>query len=531
MDDKRAAFNEQMNEWVSRQGLWFQLKHAADGQSIVSRLARIGLRLGIALLVISVVFWIYLVKRVEKPAFREGVRESVELALKGQECKVGSIRKNRDTATMSYLDIKGTEDSFYHSLKARLIRLNMKLTDGLFGVWHGGGVSMDRLDVDLKAGASDDALAANIYNSLFVEHGKFDFEWLDVQKASVSWGYSSKNRGAIRDSHMTATYDKNRWRMEFKGGTFSQNWLKDLELERMVVICDEHGVQIKEASLRSGAGKLTFKLALGEGGQPAVSGTVVVDSMPMRALLPYRYSEWIQGEISGEGFVSGSTNSQEGIVLDLNMSLDDGDVLVLRDSLPLLSALSVVDVYNSYRKISFTEGGFNIRTGDGKLHLDKVALKAGDLLHLAGNVEVRSPSYEEIAKALQVEDVLVVKDIIEKNWRSEDEVLDSGDTSTSLLEAAQGVGEVVIGSGDEDDVGEDVFIESVLAEKNVRRFGGVVRVGLNGDAFDRSPDLKVEYPFDDATGRIWLDVPLSGRIQTLTLDVAKKLYVLGRNRP
>lgn len=532
MDDKRAAFNEQMNEWVSRQGLWFQLRHAADGQSLVSKLARIGLRLVMLLLVCSVVFWVYLIKRVEKPAFRENIRERVEKTLKGTECKVGGIKKDRDIATVSYVEIKGTDESFFHSLKARLIRLNMKLTDGLYGVWHGGGVSADRLDIDLKAGASDDTAAAQAYQALFAEHKTFDFEWLDVQKTSLSWGYSANNRGFIRDSQMTAARDGDAWRLEFKGGTLSQNWLRNLEIKKLVVICNEQGVRVKEAQLLSGTGSLSFKLSMGEGGQPEALGSVVIDSMPMQALLPYSYSEWIEGEVSGKGSISGSTNSQEGIVLDLDLTLEDGDVLVLRDSLPLLSALSVVDVYNSYRKISFTEGGFNIRTGGNRLLIKDIDLKAGDLFHLAGNVDVRPPTHEEIAKALDIEDVLVVKDTIEKNWKVEDAILDSADSASSLLAAAKGVGDVVSANGatEKGVSGLDVLSSSILTEKNVRRFGGSIKVGLKGDAFDKAAGLKEAYPLDDATGRIWLDVPLSGRLQTLTLEQAKELYVLGRNR-
>lgn len=530
MDDKRAAFNEQMNDWVSRQGLWFQLRHAADGQSLLSRLARVGLRLLLLLMVGAFVFWIYLVKRVEKGDFRQNIQDRVEASLKGAECKVGSIRKDREVLSLSYLNVEGTDESFFHAMRARLIRMNMKLTDGLFGVWHGGGVTVDHLELDLKAGARDDLVAANAYQSLFTKHKKFDFEWLDVHNTTLRWGYSNHNRGAIRDSRMTASREGDAWRMEFRGGTLSQNWLRNLEIERLVVICDSQGVRIQEARLHSGRGSLSFKVKMGEGGQPEASGTMVLDSMPMTALLPARYSEWIEGEISGKGTVSGSTNSQEGIVLNLDLSLQDGDAMILRDSLPLLSALSVVDVYNSYRKITFTEGGFQIRTGGNQLQVNEINLKAGDLFHLAGGLHVRPPSHEEVAEALQLEDVSVVTDVIEKNWKVEDDVLEADESGTSLLAAARGVGEVVSGNGAEESGGRDVISTAILSENNVRRFGGMVKVGLRQDAFDKAPGLKEVYPLDEKTGRIWLDVPLSGRLQTLTLEQAKQLYVLGRNR-
>ncbi|NWK56094.1 hypothetical protein HW115_10775 [Verrucomicrobiaceae bacterium N1E253] len=532
IDDKRAAFNEQMNEWVSRQGLWFQLRHAADGQTAMSRLARLGLRLIIVLLVASLVFWIYLIRRIGNADFQEGVRAGIETRLHGKDCKIGSIRKDRDIASISMVSIEGTDDSFYHSLRARLVRMNMKLTDGLIGKWNGGGLFVERLDIDLKGGGANDEEAAKAYAALFDGYGQFQFDWLEVNKTNLSWGYSANNKGHIRESRMTAARDEDSWTLEFRGGTFSQNWLSQLTIEKLVVRCDASGVHLKEGVLTSGKGKLRFKLDMGEGGQPEAEGSLVLESMPVKSLLPASYAEWMEGNVSGKGTIGGSTNSQEGIVLNLALSLDDGDVLVLRDnSLPILSALSVVDVYNSYRKISFTEGGCRIRTGGNQLKVSELDFQAGELLHLAGGFLLRMPSYEEVAKVLSIEDVAVVQDVIEKNWRAEDEVLESRDSGVSLNEAAKGVGDVKSTSKN-GEKSETLSVQdtAILAENRVRRFDGLVKLGLNEDAFDKSPGLKAAYPFDQESQRIWIDVPLTGRLQTLTLDQAQQMYVLGRNR-
>ena len=104
-------------------------------------------------------------------------------------------------------------------------------------------------------------------------------------------------------------------------------------------------------------------------------------------------------------------------------------------------------------------------------------------------------------------------------------------TIHTLADAAKGVSDVVTGtSGAKKGSAGDVRKTSILMEKTVRRFGGVVKVGLKKDAFDKAPRLKKEYPMDEATGKIWLDVPLKGRLQSVTLALAERLYVLGRNR-
>ncbi len=530
-DEKRSAFNEQMNEWVSRQGLWFQLRHAADGQTFIARMARVAIRLVFLLLLLLLLFWFYLVRHVESEGFREGIQSAVELHLKGRDCTVGGLRKERDVVTIASIEMKGTDDSFFHSMQARLVRLNMKLTDVLVGDWDGGGVNIRHLNLFVKAGASDDAGAAKSYMSLFDQHDHFSFEWIEAESANIRWGYSENNRGSIVGSHMSAAREGDGWRLEFEGGTFNQNWLRNLSIGKLVVVCNKDGVQIKEGDLHRDGGIVTFKLNMGSGGQPQAAGIVSFKSMPMKSLLPPRYHDWIEGTISGKGTIGGSTNSQEGIVMDMDLSLDDGDVMVLRDTLPLFSALSVVDLYNSYRKVSFTEGGVHIRTGGNTLQVDKIDLRAGGLLSLAGEVNVRPPSYAEIAKALEIKDVKVVSDVIEENWKMDDELLESSDVNTSLADAAKGVGDVVVGtSGARTGSADDVMKTSILAEKNVRRFGGLMKVGLKRDAFDKAPQLKEAYPMDAATGKIWLDAPLGGRLQTLTLTLAERLYILGRNR-
>jgi len=488
MDEKRAAFNEQMNAWVSRQGLWFQIRHAADGQTVRARMARVGFRLFIVLLLVLLVLWVYLERRVESDGFRDAIQASVEKSLKGADCELGKIQKKQDFVTISSLEIKGTDDSFFHSLNARLMRFNMGLSDGLIGKWEAGVLSLDELDVMVKAGDNDDAGAATSYSALFDQHGDFSYDWIDVDRTDVRWGYSATNRGSISGSHLRASREGDSWRLEFKGGKFSQNWLQNIDIGKLVVICDNEGVHIKEGKLHSGAGEIVFSLNMGSGSEPQAAGIVTMESMPIKTLLPPRYHDWIEGTVSGKGTIAGSTNSQEGIVMDLNLTLEDGDSMVLKGALPLLSALSVVDLYNSYRKIFFTEGGCHIRTGGDLLKVDQINLLAGDLLHLKGGVNVRPPSYEELAKALNIEDVKVV------------------DPMRNRLKL------------------------SILAEKNVRRFEGLVKVGLKRDAFDKAPKLKAEYPFDEASGRIWVEAILAGRKQTLTLELAEKLYVLGRNR-
>ena len=536
-EEKRAAFNEQMGAWVSRQGIWFQLRHAVEGQSLWIRLVRVFIRFFVLFVILAFLVWLYLVKRIETEGFRLSVQNALQEKLAGDACEVGAIQKSRKTITIDSIESGGTEGSFFHQLSARKIRLNMGITDGLLGEWDMGIVGIDYLDMELKAGERDDVRAAESYGALFVEGESFNFERIAIDQINVGWGYSAANRGSISGSSMTLAKQGDSLRMEFRGGTFSQNWVKNMEIERLLVLCDREGVSIEEAVLRSGEGLLTFSLRIGLGAQPEISGTVQIDSMPLKAILPPRYEEWLHGSISGRGEIGGSTNSQDGVVLDVGFFMGERDVMVLRDRLPLLSALSVVDLYNSYRKVSFNEGGFRVKTSGGKVSISDLNIRAGNLLYLkGGSFVLRPPTKAEVAEALGIDEVEIVARILENRWKFDEyhNFVEAVDLKKGLV-SGKSEGENSERSDDKRansqfQTVDDVFTLSILNESKIQRFDGELRMGLKGDAFDKAEKLKTKYPVDELSGRIWMHVPLRGRLQSLTLDQAREFYVLGKNR-
>ena len=531
-EEKRAAFNEQMNQWVSRQGLWFQLRHAADGQTVAARLVRVFIRLFILLAICCLLLWAYLVNRVESNVFNDEIRVAIEHSLKADNCEVEQITKLRDNITIASVAADGGDESFFHKAEARLIRLNMHIINGLIGKWNAGSINISQLDLEVKAGERDDAAAAKSFSALFQKYEDFEFERILVEKANIEWGYSTTNRGAISNSLMSVVRDGEAWNIELEGGTFSQNWLRNLEIKKMTVICDKQGVHIKNATLALGSGIIEFSLGMGSGGQPDVNGELTMTSMPLNGMLPEQYADWLNGSISGKGTISGSTNSQEGVVFEIDLSIGDGDKVVLRDRLPLLSALSVVDLYNSYRKVSFVEGGLRIRTGGNCLEVANLDVRAGDLLHLKdGNFVVRTPNHQEIASTLNIKDVKDVTDVIEKNWKfKDDKITNPYDDDFDMSDVAGEVGGMTKQPNDDISGAERVFVNSILNEMFVRRFEGLIKIGLKSDAFDKAEKLKAFYPVDENSRRIWMPIPLSGRLQTLTREQAEQLYVLGKNR-
>ena len=519
-EDKHAAFNEQMNAWLSKQGFWFQLRHASGDQTIVPRLIGIALRLLVLLIVCVFGLWIYLVKRVENKSFRENMRSSIELSLKGKDCQIGGFRKKGDIATLSSVTMTGTEESFFHQLSADRIRTSMTLTDGFLKSWNGRSLSIEEIDLKVKAGGSTNESAAASFQSLFVPEDGFQFSRIECEDTNITWGYSELNEGSISGSTMIAVRDGDGWILEFIGGSFSQSWLKDLRIKKMVVLCYSKGISIQETELtgKNGEGSLILNAEIGSGAKPKIKGDIKLRHIPIKALIAPAYNEWVEGNISGEGEVGGSTNSQEGVTFDIDFDLQDGDMISVRDGLPLLSALTVIDVHNSYDKVSFTQGGCEMFTGGGLFKLESLDFEAEDFLTLKGDINARPPSHIEIAQALDIKDLSKIEDVLENNFKIAIEELDTGDAD-----------QIKKPESSKDTIAE-FFKKDVLAEVGIKRFFGKLELGLQPNVFAKINELSEEYPLDTETGKVWFDVPLDGTFETLTLKQAKMLYTKGRYR-
>ena len=230
------------------------------------------------------------------------------------------------------------------------------------------------------------------------------------------------------------------------------------------------------------------------------------------------------------------------MTLDCQVLLGSSDQVVLLDRLPLLQALTVVDLYNSYRKVPLSVGSFGIKTGGGEFSITELQLEASDLLVLSGGLKVRPPTDEEVARALaegpRGSDSSFLKglsDGIDEGGETTDEEEDEND-EFSLRRAAEALKaeEQEAGSGPTLPFGSlsimPMSIQEQARNRHARmlRFEGGLLMEIPGDAFERAQKLREAYPTDPASGRIPLEVPLSGTLFELTIDQAEEIYLKGK---
>jgi len=536
--DQTQSFNQKLSQWIASQGFWFQLRHSMSGGGgwaiTVSHLLRLGFKVLIALLVAAGGFGVYLVQRVKSETFEESLDAGLKKGLGATDAKIVDFSRIQGDAQIRRLGVEGGDTCFFRSLDAGNIRFKMDLLDGIVGEWNAGTFVAKWLEVDLRAGADSPEAASQIGQSIFKQWPNFRFSSVEVDDATLTWGYHSPlpqnridTRGKIEQSRMAATRSPEGWRFVFTGGHFSQNWLKNLEIERLVIDCVPGSLTVKEGAFKCGGGTAVFRdMKVAGGDKPAFSGKIELSKVELSQFLPESLNGFVEGVISGDFTLSGSTNATGGIQLEGDVTLGGENVVSLRERFHLFKSLSVVDVYNSYRKVDFNRGSFHLKTSGGVLELSRIDLKADELMTLQGRVKVRPPDEKEVAGAVGEN----VGHSFAPVFRPEVEADPSkGKNEVTLEKAASGPGtvagkEMAIFSRRAQEKSEEQFKKDAFArETQMLRYEGGFRITIPGDAFERAEVLRNAFPVDPGNGRIPIDVPIQGTIYEITRRQAEEL--------
>ena len=550
---KLDEFQARMSHWVASQGLVFQLMHGGSVQgarsTIFGWLARMCLRVMILLLVGGLIFLFYLIRRPSSELFNARVSEALEDATgathksldvhnKWIETPLGLISRKAGYLELTSLDMKGGEDSFFDWVRLRNAKTRMGFLAGMVTDWDGEEVVIGSLNLSVKSG-SEDADGAAIYQTLFNKGEKFIFDRVEVQDASLSWGYSEVTAGKIENSRLSAQRKGEGWSVIFKGGTFSQNWLKDLEIEKLECELTREGFEITDGRLRGreGVGVLTLNAKVtGPVTGPQVSGSGTMQGIPFDSYLDDEVRPFVGGRLSGNFNLGGSPYISSGVTMAAQIVLGADDEIVIRDKIKLLDAISLVDRYRSYKKVRFRAGRFNFETGKKVAAFTEISLEATDHMKLEGEFISRPPATQEVTDAIYFDEHGTARPPSADN-KEADELLEEVDAADfNLKDAAKAARE----ESDSDQKIKTIFQSEVFGLEVMRReeeararyrripfLQGVLRMGLHAKAFEpsRSRELAEIYPIDDKSGFRWLEIDLDQGLPSAGIEAAEKILL------
>jgi len=530
-------FHERLNQWVSSQGFWFQLRYSFSGGgakgALLYQLLRMASRVLVLVVVLAIGTGIFLLQETGSESYREKLEASFKDKLRADEVEMQAFSRENGEFEIGRMALSGSENTFFTAMEIRNMKCRMGMLERFRKVWEPGLIEISRLDLGLRAGADSQAAAKSMGEVLFQETPSVKVDAIQVADMSMHWGYSERTNGSILGSRMYAQRLPDSWRLKFRGGTFTQNWLRRLEIVEMDVVFGREGIVFEKAVFKKGEGFVTFEgLKIKSGQRPEVSGKMTLRKLELASLVPAAARNFVEGTLSGEFRISGSTNSTDGLVFEGDVEIGGEDVISLRDRVHLLKALSVVDAFNNYRRLDFRKGAFHLVSKGGEIALSDVDLTTEDKLTLKGDLTVRVPSGDEI------------RDLSETGLSSENPegILTDEEISEEIELTLRGAAEV--SSGDErvgfgksdaslfDRLGlnvENRRNEEKASERLFQsyRYDGKFIITLPKEAFSRAPVLAGIYPVDENTGRIPIKVPIDGTLYDLTLKQADEIYKNG----
>ena len=557
---KLDQFQTRMSAWVAGQGLLFQLSHGGRGASsaIMGWVTRITLRLSILLAVGAVLLYGYLMRKPFSPSFGESLQLAVQEGLGAESVEMGPTGRKEGQLDLSSLEMEGSEGAFFDRLRARNIKTRMRILSGTAGVWRGEVVSAEQLDVKVKSG-SERLDSEKVYGAIFHEGEGFTFDRVEVEDATISWGYSASTAGGIRNTRLSGKRNETGWRLKMKGGTFSQNWLKDLTIESLECQISNEGVQIVDAQFSKGEGKMVLAGRVrGPVVDPQVELSGNMKGFPLAGCLQSEVAAVLNGRVSGEVQLGGSPYGASGITVSAQIVMAPGDEIIVTDEIELLDVISLVDRYRSYKKIRFRSGGFNLETGKNVAVISDIRLEAKDHARLEGGLLSRRPSDKEISRAIfetesgrdggspgpqeqgtlddqkwlnpALRDTTVDGNLEEGAATPEFNLADAARAARSVSDS----GETIRTIFQSEVFGEEVQQREEAARAAYRRIPyleGEVRMGLNARAFEekRSPALAQMFPVEEGSGLRWLRIRLDQSLPFAGADLAEKILSHGKD--
>jgi hypothetical protein len=552
--DTTNVFNDRLAQWVAKQGFWFQMRYsmAGGGTSVLMyHVLRLMLKLLIFVLVLGAIALFFLIQRTDQASFKTSLRNEIVAGLDAEWGVMRSFSRSQNRAMIRHLLVNGGGDSYIESMEATGIRFRMGLLDGLNGRWKPNAITVERMSLNVKAGAETPEDADKLASSLTKSFDKVQFQNLESSQTRITWGYSERTMGSISGSKMLAMREGKGWRLQFTGGIFEQNWLRNLEIKELVLICDDQGLVVEKGEFEVKAqttfadgkmGKVSMRqVKIAGGPRPEYSGTVVLENVPLEAFLQENYHSYLDGRFSAELKIFGSTNTPEGVSLAGRISLSEGDSLTLRSRLPLLNSLAILSPSGSFRKVSFHDGSFNLKTTGGVLSISDIILVAPEQMTVKGGFSVRPLEDKEIMemikKGLIAEELADVTGVKAENSKAREDEL----TLKKAAELArQNSGKTVGFDDDSIDIGTLFQAESIQQQAQARAAQKMAATAVYDGALQLTLPLKAfpsKVPFLDRFSKtpngesILMEVPLRGSMMEITANQAEELLSLDRKVP
>ena len=503
---KIKEYEARVIDWMGSQGVLFQLRYARiiSGGSLLKQLGFLLMRVVALLLVCAVIGYFALNRYFKSASYTDKMISRIENSFGLEEIESKSVSKSKGNMNFSKLYLKGGEDCFFYELEAKGIGAPVKFMDGITTEWNPSQIKMDLAEFSLKGGGSPEEMEksfAGVVESLKGE----GITSILINDFSCDWGYTKVNYGRISNSKLNANLVNGVWEISLLGGTFQQNWLQGFSLNSGELKVTPTGIIISSLDLTKQESVLKLRGEIkGPASTPLFDLNGEFEYLEVSQLIDLDYvdvSRYLQGHISGDLKLSGSSNQK--IRMTGQASISEGDGITIRERWPILKALSIIDMNHSFRKVDFTTGSFQFATENNTLELNEIDFVESDHVLLKGALSVRLPNQQEAADLVGI--------VLTENF-SNKKITDSAfaqrleDERISLTDALgrANEGETSIftemtlnESRDIEENTNDAEEEILLKEMRIHRINGNLSIAVLKATFEDNERLAKAYPANE----------------------------------
>lgn len=512
------TYSDAMNEWANEQDSFFRraragILHPSAASSGIYRVMGYAWRLLVVVLVLLVIGYVGTRRHLKSPAFSDSIAAEITDLLKAEQTKIRPFAWKSGNAMSAEFASVGSPSSFFSKLEGTYLQFERPLLSLYNPSWHLENVRIDRLTLKLRSGGigaipslpatdiddlpefpsdfaePDTSIDLNpdrkdeqeplgmdlrIKSSGFGINPDFSlltFDTLNISKLDASWGLTPLTRGRLTGATATVTREADTWTLTASTGTLRQRWLTDMQLTTPLAVAIKPGSLTFapcELSFPKSAGTAKLSGTITTGDIPALDFDYAVTSVPISQLLaPYpKAAQLVSGKISGNGKITGSTNTSDGVSLTLKASLENGHFA----SIPILGALASQTGHSPLRQLPVS-GTLDISTSASTTTFSNIDLVSSEDVHITGSFSVTTHDA---------------------------------------------------------DPKPDDYPEGVPYTPAPPDYAGTVRIGLSPDLLDRATGARDKL-FELESGFYWLDVPLEGRLNTLTRQFTDEVVDTFRN--
>ncbi|MDG2124726.1 MAG: hypothetical protein P8J87_13560, partial [Verrucomicrobiales bacterium] len=512
------TYSDAMNEWATEQDSFFRrartgILHPSAASSGFYRLLGYAWRLFVVAIILLVIGYVGVRRYIKSSEFSNSLATQASALLEAEETKLRPFSWKGSNAISAEFSAVGAQQSFFASLAGTYLQFERPLLSLFSPAWKFTDIRIDHLTLNLRSGGIGvvpDLPSTNIddlpeFPSDFIEpntsidtnpdsedspdplgmdlrikssgyginpdFSQLTFDSLSINKLDATWGLTPLTRGSLTGAVATVTRENDAWTLTAASGTLNQRWLRDMKLSTpLAVIYRADSITFSPCELTFNGTPGTAKLGgqIKTGDIPTLDFDLSVNSVRVGSLLSQNpaAADLIAGTIAATGKVAGSTNTGDGVTISLDASLHNGHFA----NIPLLAALASQTGHSPFRQLPIA-GTLKIATTASTTSFSDLALTSGDNVMIGGSFTVTTH--------------------------------------------------------DADPKPAD-YPAGIPYTPAAPDYAGTLKIGLAPDLLARHPEVRDRH-FKEDSGMFWIDVPLDGKLKTLTREQTDQLVTAFRN--